>query len=317
MLTSLWVQDNTGSIPVQPLTQQRVDTVPFFGDVEMNYIVSGTGVMTIVVDNKSYTVGYDHPNYMAIKECVVNNDESKIEELIDIPSAIEDYAEGKVTVTDGVLRYDGEEIHNSLTDRIMGMMRTGFPFEPMIKFLANVLENHSNRAVQELYTFLEHKNLPITEDGCFLAYKAVTDDYKDKWTGEIDNSVGQTVSMQRRKVNDDCGVGCSDGLHCGALEYVESYRAEHAGDRVVIVKVNPKDVVSVPPDCECQKVRTCEYQVIADYEGPLKSLLHSSEDGDAWTPEQFADFMHTLMSQDNDSDSDYDFDSEDEGWKNN
>ena len=230
----------------------------------MNYIVSGTGVMTIVVDNKSYTVGYDHPNYMAIKECVVNNDESKIEELIDIPSAIEDYAEGKVTVTDGVLRYDGEEIHNSLTDRIMGMMRTGFPFEPMIKFLANVLENHSNRAVQELYTFLEHKNLPITEDGCFLAYKAVTDDYKDKWTGEIDNSVGQTVSMQRRKVNDDCGVGCSDGLHCGALEYVESYRAEHAGDRVVIVKVNPKDVVSVPTDCECQKVRTCEYQVNAD-----------------------------------------------------
>ena len=317
MLTSLWVQDNTGSIPVQPLTQQRVDTVPFFGDVEMNYIVSGTGVMTIVVDNKSYTVGYDHPNYMAIKECVVNNDESKIEELIDIPSAIEDYAEGKVTVTDGVLRYDGEEIHNSLTERIMGMMRSGFPFEPMIKFLANVLENHSNRAVQELYTFLEHKNLPITEDGCFLAYKAVTDDYKDKWTGEIDNSVGQTVSMQRRKVNDDCGVGCSDGLHCGALEYVESYRAEHAGDRVVIVKVNPKDVVSVPTDCECQKVRTCEYQVIADYEGPLKSLLHSSEDGDAWTPEQFADFMHTLMSQDNDSDSDYDFDSEDEGWKNN
>ena len=116
----------------------------------MNYIVSGTGVMTIVVDNKSYTVGYDHPNYMAIKECVVNNDESKIEELIDIPSAIEDYAEGKVTVTDGVLRYDGEEIHNSLTERIMGMMRSGFPFEPMIKFLANVLENHSNRAVQEL-----------------------------------------------------------------------------------------------------------------------------------------------------------------------
>ena len=283
----------------------------------MNYIVSGNGTITVVIDNQSFTVGYDHPNYMAIKECIVNNDAENIIELIDIPSAIEDYAEGKVTVIDGVLRYDGEEIHNSLTERIMGMMRNGFPFEPMVKFLANVLENHSNRAVQELYTFLEHKNLPITEDGCFLAYKAVTSDYKDKWSRTIDNSVGETVSMQRRKVNDNCSVGCSDGLHCGALEYVEGYRAEHAGDRVGIVKVNPKDVVSVPTDCECQKVRTCEYQVIADYEGPLKSLLHSSEDGDAWTPEQFADFMHTLMSQDNDSDSDYDFDSEDEGWKNN
>ena len=263
----------------------------------MNYIVSGNGTITVVIDNQSFTVGYDHPNYMAIKECIVNNDTENIVELIDIPSAIEDYAEGKVTVIDGVLRYDGEEIHNSLTERIMGMMRNGFPFEPMVKFLANVLENHSNRAVQELYTFLEHKNLPITEDGCFLAYKAVTSDYKDKWSRTIDNSVGETVSMQRRKVNDDCGVGCSDGLHCGALEYVESYRAEYAGDRVVIVKVNPKDVVSVPTDCECQKVRTCEYQVIADYEGPLKSLLHHAENGEEWSPEQFEDFMNTLMTE--------------------
>ena len=107
----------------------------------MNYIVSGNGTITIVIDNQSFTVGYDHPNYMGIKECIVNNDTENIVELIDIPSAIEDYAEGKVTVTDGVLRYDGEEIHNSLTERIMGMMRNGFPFEPMIRFLANVLEN--------------------------------------------------------------------------------------------------------------------------------------------------------------------------------
>jgi hypothetical protein len=214
---------------------------------------------------------------------------------MDIPSAIENYAEGKVSVTNGILRYEDEEIHNTLTDRIMSMMRDGFAFEPMIKFLANVLENHSNRAVQELYTFLENKNLPITEDGCFLAYKAVTSDYKDKWTNKIDNSVGETVSMQRRKVNDDCGMGCSDGLHCGALEYVEGYRSEHNGDRVVIVKVNPKDVVSVPTDSGCQKVRTCEYQVIADYEGPLESLVHKGEDGKEWTQDEFAHFMSGLM----------------------
>ena len=261
----------------------------------MNYIVSGNGTMTIVVDNQSYTIGYDHPNYLAIKECINSNDSENIVSLMDIPSAIENYAEGKVSVTDGVLRYEDEEIHNTLTDRIMSMMRDGFAFQPMVKFLANVLENHSNRAVQELYTFLENKNLPITEDGCFLAYKAVTDDYKDKWTRQIDNSVGETVSMPRRKVNDDCGMSCSDGLHCGALEYVEGYRSEHSGDRVVIVKVNPKDVVSVPTDCECQKVRTCEYQVIADYEGPLQSLLHKSEDGEPWTEDEFAHFMNGLM----------------------
>jgi len=272
----------------------------------MNYIVSGNGTMTIVVDNQSYTIGYDHPNYLAIKECVNNNDSENIVSLMDIPSAIENYAEGKVSVTNGILRYEDEEIHNTLTERIMSMMRDGFAFEPMIKFLANVLENHSNRAVQELYTFLENKNLPITEDGCFLAYKAVTSDYKDKWTRQIDNSIGETVSMQRRKVNDDCGTGCADGLHCGAIEYVEGYRSEHNGDRVVIVKVNPKDVVSVPTDSGCQKVRTCEYQVIADYEGPLQSLLHKSEGGEPWTEDEFSEFMTTLMDSSSEDVEEYD-----------
>ena len=88
------------------------------------------------------------------------------------------------------------------------------------------------KAITSCMEFLENKNLPITEDGCFLAYKAVTSDYKDKWTQQIDNSVGETVSMPRRKVNDDCGMGCADGLHCGAIEYVEGYRSEHSGDRV-------------------------------------------------------------------------------------
>jgi len=272
----------------------------------MNYIVSGNGTMTIVVDNQSYTIGYDHPNYLAIKECINSNDSENIVSLMDIPSAIENYAEGKVSVTNGILRYEDEEIHNTLTERIMSMMRDGFAFEPMIKFLANVLENHSNRAVQELYTFLENKNLPITEDGCFLAYKAVTSDYKDKWTRQIDNSVGETVSMQRRKVNDDCGTGCADGLHCGAIEYVEGYRSEHNGDRVVIVKVNPKDVVSVPTDSGCQKVRTCEYQVIADYEGPLQSLLHKSEGGEPWTEDEFSEFMTTLMDSSSEDVEEYD-----------
>ena len=88
------------------------------------------------------------------------------------------------------------------------------------------------------------------------------------------------------------------------MEYVEGYRAEHAGDRVVIVKVNPKDVVSVPTDCECQKVRTCEYMVIADYEGPLKSLLHKSEDGQAWSEDEFNNFMANLMGISNVEESD-------------
>jgi len=240
---------------------------------------------------------------MAIKECLGNNDEATLIPLLDIPKSILNYTEGKVDIKDGILQYDDEEIHNALTDRVMQMMRDGFPFKPMLNFLANVLENPSNRAVEELYTFLEHKNLPITEDGCFLAYKAVTHDYKDKWTGDIDNSVGQQVGMKRRKVNDNCDVGCSEGLHCGAIEYVEGYSRitgdPNTDDKVVIVKVNPKDVVSVPLDSECQKVRTCAYEVVADYDGPLQQVVHHS-DSKEWSQDDFANFMATLMGSNED-----------------
>lgn len=262
----------------------------------INYIISGNGTMTIVLNNESHSIGYDHPNYIHIKECLVNNDEESMIPLLNIPESILNYTDENVTIEAGVLKYKDEEIHNSLTERIMTMMRDGFPFQPMIKFLGNILENPSNRAVQELYSFLEHKNLPITEDGCFLAYKAVKKNYMDKYSGTIDNSVGQSVTMQRRKVDDNCNNGCSDGLHVGALDYVESYRNEGNEDKVVIVKVNPQDVVSVPTDSECQKVRCCSYEVVADYTGPLKEQVHHAQDGTAWTIGDFMEFMNMQMS---------------------
>ena len=280
----------------------------------INYIISGNGTMTIVLNNESHSIGYDHPNYIHIKECLVNNDEESMIPLLNIPESILNYTDENVTIEAGVLKYKDEEIHNSLTERIMTMMRDGFPFQPMIKFLGNILENPSNRAVQELYSFLEHKNLPITEDGCFLAYKAVNKNYMDKYSGTIDNSVGQSVTMQRRKVDDNCNNGCSDGLHVGALDYVESYRNEGNEDKVVIVKVNPQDVVSVPTDSECQKVRCCSYEVVADYTGPLKEQVHHAQDGTAWTIGDFMEFMNMQMSDSenplNGEDSDWSVDSD-------
>jgi hypothetical protein len=56
--------------------------------------------------------------------------------------------------------------------------------------------------VTELYGFLEKGNLPITNDGHFLAYKKVRKDYKDCHSGTMDNSIGQVVEMERNQVDD-------------------------------------------------------------------------------------------------------------------
>jgi hypothetical protein len=108
--------------------------------------------------------------------------------------------------------------------------------------------------------------MPITDDGCFLGYKGVTNDYKDVHSGRFDNSVGAINEMPRNKVCDDFRQGCSYGFHVGSLEYATRW-----GPKTVIVKVNPKDVVSVPEDSNWQKLRTAKYEVVAKYTGPLPS----------------------------------------------
>jgi hypothetical protein len=86
--------------------------------------------------------------------------------------------------------------------------------------------------------------------------------------------------MTRSKVDDNRSVGCSQGLHAGALNYVASYGNVDAGDKIVIVKINPKDVVSVPSDCNHEKLRTCQYEVVGEYQGELLKPLYSANFND-------------------------------------
>ena len=186
------------------------------------------------------------------------------------------FSDGLVEIKNGQVTYEGEVVHGSISKRILEFMSKGLPFQPLVNFLNNLMENPSMQSQKELYDFLEHEHLPITEDGHFLAYKAVRSDYKDKYRGVFDNSVGKICKMQRAKVDDDRARGCSDGLHAGALNYVAGYGSVESGDRIVIVKINPRDVVSVPSDCNCEKLRTCQYEVVGEYQGELLKPLYSS-----------------------------------------
>ena len=106
--------------------------------------------------------------------------------------------------------------------------------------------------------------MPLTPEGNFLAYKGVTSDFKDCYSRKFDNSVGQTLSMIRNSVCDDANVGCSNGFHAGSYEYAKSYASN--GGNLMIVEIDPSDVVSVPHDCDCQKLRTASYKVVGHME---------------------------------------------------
>lgn len=235
------------------------------------------GNLTLVLNNKSYQVLPDHINYRMILDILPTASSEELLKVVDIEKAVATFSDGLVEIKNGQVTYEGEVVHGSISKRILEFMSKGLPFQPLVNFLNNLMENPSMQSQKELYDFLEHEHLPITEDGHFLAYKAVRNDYKDKYRGIFDNSVGQVVKMQRAKVDDDRARGCSDGLHAGALNYVAGYGSVESGDRIVIVKINPRDVVSVPSDCNCEKLRTCRYEVVGEYQGELLKPLYSSD----------------------------------------
>jgi hypothetical protein len=256
------------------------------------------GNLTLVLNNRTYQVLPDHINYKMILEALPVATADELLEIVDVEKAVSTFSDGLVEIKNGKVLYEGEEVHGSISKRILEFMSKGLPFQPLVNFLNNLMENPSMQRQKELYDFLEHEHLPITEDGHFLAYKAVRNDYKDKYRGTFDNSVGQVVKMQRAKVDDDRARGCSDGLHAGALNYVASYGSLENGDRIVIVKINPRDVVSVPSDCNCEKLRTCRYEVVGEYQGELLKPLYSAN----FTEDEYGD-------DEEDYDNDYDW-----GW---
>jgi len=283
------------------------------------------GNLTLVLNNQSYQVLPDHINYKLILERLPSATAEELLEVVDVQKAVATFSDGLVEIKNGQVLYEGEEVHGSISKRILEFMSKGLPFQPLVNFLNNIMENPSMQSQKELYDFLEHEHLPITEDGHFLAYKAVRSDFKDKYRGVFDNSVGNVCTMQRAKVDDDRGRGCSNGLHAGALNYVAHYGSLEAGDRIVIVKINPKDVVSVPSDSNCEKLRTCRYEVVGQYEGELLKPLYKAdfsqddyedEDDDYKEDEGYWDQFDDEDEDEDDLDSDEEDEMDDEDGSN-
>ena len=220
--------------------------------------------VSVMVKGHMQVLGQTHPNYEKVRTALKGDaTEDQIESLINIAAAVDDFGEGRVTVEHGVVMYDGNPLHTTMTDRIISMMREGFNIQPMLMFLENLMDNPDFRAVNELYGFLEATDLPITANGCFRAYKMVTMDYKDHRTKTFDNSIGAVVEERRNLVNTDKNETCAKGLHFCSQGYLGFYGG---GGRTIIIEINPRDVVSIPVDYNNAKGRCCRYTVVGEIE---------------------------------------------------
>ena len=232
---------------------------------------------TFIIDNKDYHIEKTDAKFLKVVDAFNDDDAAKIIALIDKGTSIVSFGQGKLTVENSIVKYGDRVLNDAITARILTMLEDGFKMDPLEKFLENLFSNPSFRAINELYGFLAENELPITDEGNFLAYKRVTAEFKDCWTGTFDNSVGSTVKEDRNLVDEDKYKTCSNGLHFCSANYLHNSLYGGSDNPIVIISINPRDVVSIPVDYNNSKGRCCEYKVIGIHtEAKVKEALETS-----------------------------------------
>lgn len=219
---------------------------------------------TVLVDRRPVTVPNSHKNYTQILAAIDADEPDTVAGLIHVPKAFAEFTGGRVVVTGRDVTYMGEPLHGGLAEKIADFVAAEKPglAEPLCRFLDKVQANPSYRAVRGLFDWLQKAQLPIASDGRLIAWKIVNDNFTDCYTGKFDNTPGKTVEVRRNQVDEDPDKTCSYGLHFCSTGYLPRYGPSNK--RVVMVAVDPADVVSFPVDYDRAKGRCCKYEVLAE-----------------------------------------------------
>jgi hypothetical protein len=254
--------------------------------------ITDNGV-SFFLDGKSYVVNREHPGYDKIVAALRFKSYDEIPALMDVSVAMEHFFETSdpnFEVKSGIVYYKDKPFTDEVSEKVLSMTGAGMPSEPLVNFLKKLRKNPSAIAQRETLLFAVANGFLIHEDGDIIAYKAVREDYFDVHSGTVTNKpahlmgeeelaalpsttgLGVTVevengitvvSMERGEVDDNREVTCSVGLHFAAHSYARSFTG---GPRMLVLKISPADVVSIPSDYANAKGRCARYEVIAEIE---------------------------------------------------
>lgn len=231
----------------------------------------GMSNITVVVDGDLYVADEQHPLFAEIVKGALADDESVVD-LFDASKRVAKvFADltGRVRVANSRVYFDGEELDDVFADQIVNFVDAGVEdWKPLVKFLVKVYGETEGHTRENLTRWLKSVgSFTINEDGDIVGYKGVTSALGSihhgpavvngkAVNGSVPNQPGSVVEMQRAKVEANPAVACSVGLHVGTWEYASGF-----GETVLQVTVHPRDVVSVPTDCNGQKMRVARYKV--------------------------------------------------------
>ena len=228
-----------------------------------NAIYNKGSFLAFVLDEQhKYSFRAGDANFESVCKAYESLDLDALRAAVNGPAyvAMKLAGDDRFEINDGEVSFNGTKLNNALAERIVQFCKTPtLDPAPVIAFIERVFANPNPSSILDLYEFLTHRNLPIGRNGCFYSYKGITDDYKDCHTQKVDNNLGATPRMERKDVEFDRKVHCGKGYHVGSFSFASGF-----GKRMTIIEIDPADVISVPEDANCQKMRICGYKVVAE-----------------------------------------------------
>lgn len=225
---------------------------------------------------------------------ILMSPEAKVQEQISSSY----YLSGSLAIKGGHIFFGKNRLEETLSNHMMSLLdgentpKDEKMWRSYVKFLDNLHQNADEDIRNQLFRWMEYENksgngFGITDDGCLVGYKgcggtilepmsvftgdAIVDG--EEYKGQIPNRAGSVIQMPRSAVQVDPSVGCSQGLHVGTRDYAVKWAPV-----LLLVKVNPRDVVSVPYECDSQKMRVCEYTVLKVTDaGDEHKMYHESD----------------------------------------
>jgi hypothetical protein len=248
-------------------------------------------------DGESETVAETHVSFKAIIEKLLSG-KAEDEEIRELTRVIETLKRKltalseRVSVDGETVFFDGDAIDGSIADLIKKMFEDGraLDFKPLVNFLEKAKTNPSLKSVDDLYKWAKNGDLMISPEGDILAYKALL--VKDgipvsvhsgkafvngeEVEGHIPNVPGTVISMARSQVTVDEQRTCAYGLHAGTHAYATEFASWQRGQEttLVLVQINPRDVVSVPYDYDNSKMRVSRYTVVSEVDKRLTAGVY-------------------------------------------
>ncbi len=226
--------------------------------------------LVVIVKGDPITVQKGTINFEPLREVLLNEDWDKVESVLTIKGAVEVWSEGALVIEGETASFNGKELPPVLARRLVKMASAGEDLTPFTRFWERCQKHPKPESLVQLWAFLVHNGIPLTEDGCFLANKSVKSNFTDHHTGKINNELGAKIPrLKWEEVDTNPNNHCSRGYHVGSTGYTKKFGG--VGSKHVVCKVAPEDVASVPNDHNASKLRCIYYEIVSHAGGALSN----------------------------------------------